>query len=245
MSFQDEEKIRQDIVQAARLLHSREYISGFDGNISVRIGRNRLICTPSAVNKGFLEAKDLVVIDLEGNTLRGNQRSPSSEILMHLLVYAERPEIKAVVHAHPPHCVACTLTGINLSLPIVPETAYHIGAVPTAPYATPGTQEVPQSIRPFINESCAILLERHGSLTLGKDLWGAYNRLESLEHVARILYLSRNLGELIPLTPEQVARLRSAVTSRGLPWKFPDDGQLPPQLVDSIVKRVIEKLEDF
>lgn len=242
MSYQDEEKIRQEIVTVSRLLHSREYISGYDGNVSVRVGRNRLLCTPSGVNKGFLEARDLVVVDLDGNTLRGGGRTPSSEVLMHLLVYQQRPEMNAVVHAHPPHCVACTLTGINLSMPVVPETAYLIGAVPTAPYATPGTQEVPESIRPFIRESCAMLLDRHGSLTMGKDLWAAYNRLESLEHVARILFLARNLGELIPLSAQEVARLRAAVTSRGLPWKFPDDGRLPTQLVDSIVSRVLEKL---
>ena len=239
--YQWEEKLREETVAVARMLHSREYISGLDGNISVRTAPDKLLCTPSGVNKGFLNARDLVVLDLDGRLVRG-KLEPSSEILMHLMVYRERPDVNSVIHAHPPHCVACTLTGISLAVPVVPETAFIFGAVPTAPYATPGTTEVPESIRPFVADAEAVLLERHGSLTVGKDLHQAYNRLETLEHVARILFLARNLGDLNPLSPDELARLRAIVTARGLAWKYPETDHLPNNLVDAIVDRVVKQL---
>ncbi len=239
--YQWEEKLRDEMVAVARMLHSREYISGLDGNISVRSAPDRLLCTPSGVNKGFLNARDLVVLNLDGRQVKG-KREPSSEILMHLMVYRERADVNSVIHAHPPHCVACTLTGISLEVPVVPETAFIFGAVPTAPYATPGTAEVPESIRPFVAEADAVLLARHGSLTVGKDLHDAYNRLEALEHVAKILFLARNLGGLNPLSPEELARLRASVTSRGLPWRFPESSDLPNNMVDAIVDRVVKQL---
>jgi len=241
MSYPLELQVREEMVRAARLMHQRSLIAGHDGNISVRIGPNKLVATPSGVNKGFLHERDLVVVDLEGRKLRGD-REPSSEMLMHLLVYQKREDVGSVVHAHPPHCVACTLVGLSLATPQVPETAFVLGAVPTAPYSTPGTPEVPTSIEPFITRSDAVLLERHGALAVGSDLWDAYNRLEALEHVAHILFLARNLGEVSPLGPDEVARLRSVVEARGLPWRYPTNDSLPRELVDAIVQRVLKEL---
>jgi len=238
MSYPHEVEVRGQIVHAARLMHARGLIAGHDGNISVRVGANRLICTPSGVNKGFLEEKDLVLVDLDGQKLKGRVE-PSSEIRMHLLVYLRRPDVHCVVHAHPPHCIACTLVGVSLTSPQLPETAFVLGAVPTARYSTPGTSEVPESIDPYVSNCDAILLERHGSLTLGRDVMEAYNRLEALEHAAKVLFLARNLGEVSPLDPNAVARLKNSVTSRGLPWKYPDAGE---DLVNAIVARVLEKL---
>jgi L-fuculose-phosphate aldolase len=236
-----EEKIRQDMVLVARRMHDRGFISGYDGNISVRTGQDRLLCTPSGRNKAFIEATDIVVLDMQGKLLRGKSE-PSSEVRMHLAVYKERPEAGCVVHAHPPHAVACTLAGISLAVPQVPETAFILGSVPTAAYATPGTDEVPESIRPFVKSAEAILLARHGAVTVGRDLSEAYDRMEALEHVARVLFLARNLGDLTPLSPAEVARLKESVTSRGIPWRYPESAALPANLVDVIVERVVHKL---
>ena len=242
MSYPFELEVRQQIVQAARLMHGRGLIAGHDGNISVRVAHNKLVCTPSGVNKGFLTERDLVVVDLEGNRLRGNE-SPSSEILMHLLVYQHRPDVGCVVHAHPPHCVACTLVGLSLSTPQVPEAAFVLGAVPTARYSTPGTQEVPDSIEPFIAQHEAILMERHGSITFGTSITEAYNRLEALEHVAQVLFLARNLGEVAPLSDDEIGRLKASVTARGIPWRYPADSSGAP-LTDLIVQKVLEQLRN-
>lgn len=240
MSYPFELEVRQEIVKAARLMHSRGLIAGHDGNISVRVGPGKLVCTPSGVNKGFIEEKDLVMVDLDGRLLRGGAE-PSSEIRMHLQVYRRRDDVGCVIHAHPPHCVACTLVGIRLTEPVVPEAAFVLGAVPTAPYATPGTEEVPRSIEPYIATCRGILLERHGSLTVGADVREAYNRLEALEHVAQLLFLARNLGDVPPLSPEQVRSLKDVVTARGLPWGYPDShGAFG--LTDDIVRKVLEKL---
>lgn len=238
MNRTDVEHAKEQIVQVSHWLHQRGFIGGMDGNISVRLG-NRLVCTPSGVNKGFLASRDLVVTDLAGSVISGNGR-PSSELEMHLEVYRQRADVQAVVHAHPPHCVACTLCGITLTQPIVPELAYTLGAVPTAAYATPGTPEVAASIAPFVAGSQAVLLERHGTLTVGCDLMEAYNRLEGLEHAAHILFLARNLGQLTPLSDQQVQRLRRSVESRGLPWRYAEG--MPHDLADRLVEEVIKRL---
>ena len=241
MSVLDELHVREDIVKVAGLAYGRQYTSGYDGNITVRLARDRILCTPSGMNKGFLRPQDLLVVDLSGETRKGSG-VPSSEVRMHLLVYRERPDVNAVIHAHPPHCVACTLVGISLAVPLVPETAFLLGSVPTAPYATPGTDEVPRAIEPFIKDADALLLARHGSITLGCDVWEAYNRLESLEHVAQTLFLARNLGELVPLSADEVERLRESVTARGLPWKFPGGQGIPASMVEAIVEKVLARL---
>jgi len=238
MAHADMEQLKDAIVQVAHLLHQRGYIGGMDGNISVRVG-SRLLCTPSGVNKGFMNRKEIITTDLEGKVLVGSGK-PSSELAMHLEVYKQRQDVGAVVHAHPPHCVACTLTGIDMTRLVVPELAYTMGAVPTAPYATPGTREVPDSIAAHVGTSQAILLERHGSITFGSTLQEAYDRLEGLEHAAHILFLARNLGTLKPLSDEQVERLRHSVEARGLPWMYTSQGD--EQVVDRIVEQVLERL---
>ena len=241
MSLVNLEKIRQDMVTVARWMHQRGLVGGMDGNLSVRVGKDRLLATPSGVNKGLLETSDLVMTDFSGNPVRGSG-NPSSELMMHLRIYEVRPDVGAVLHAHPPHCVACTLVGLSLTSLVVPELAYSLGAVPTAPYATPGTPEVPASIEPFIANSQAILLARHGVVTFGRDLTEAYNRLEGLEHAARILFLARNLGELVPLDPTEVQRLRESVLARGLSWGFETSAPQRQETVEEIVEMVLKRL---
>lgn len=236
-------KLRDEMVAVARLMHQRGLVGGMDGNLSARVGRDRVLCTPSGSNKGFLRPQDLLLVDLDGTPLRRGT-SPSSEILMHLKAYEKRSDVAAVVHAHPPHAVACTLVGITLTDVVVPELAFSLGAVPTAAYATPGTPEVAQSLEPHIERSDAILLARHGAMTVGKDLWQAYNRMEGLEHAAHILFLARNLGDLVPLGQGELQRLRDSVEARGIPWKMDvgAEGGFPSDLMQAIIEQVLARL---
>jgi L-fuculose-phosphate aldolase len=176
------------------------------GNVSMRLG-DRVLVTPSGVHKGLMEANQVITVDLTGRVLQGAGR-PTSEIRMHLLAYELRPDVGAVVHAHLPYATACTLAGIDLLEPILPEVVITLGGIPTAPYATPGSAAVPEAIREFIREYDAILLSRHGAMTMGRDVTDAYNKMEKLEHTARVVLAARLQGPVSPLPPAEVEKLR-------------------------------------
>jgi L-fuculose-phosphate aldolase len=199
-------QLKQDMVRICQMLHRKNYLAATDGNVSVRLG-DRLLITPSGVNKGLMEADQVLTVDLGGQVLEGEGR-PSSEIRMHLLAYELRPDVAAVVHAHLPYATGCTLAGIDLLEPILPEVVITLGGIPTAPYATPGTPEVPAAIRDFIREYDAILLSRHGAMTVGRDVMDAYNKMEKLEHTARVVLAARLQGPLAPLSAAEVEKLR-------------------------------------
>jgi L-fuculose-phosphate aldolase len=200
------QQLKQDIVCICRLLHRKNYLAATDGNVSVRLG-DRLLITPSGVNKGIMEAEQILTVDLSGRVLEG-EGSPSSEIRMHQLAYEMRPDIAAVVHAHLPYATGCTLAGIDLLEPILPEVVITLGGIPTAPYATPGTIEVPEAIRPFLREYDALLLSRHGAMTVGRNVVDAYNKMEKLEHTARVVLAARLQGPVSPLPAAEVEKLR-------------------------------------
>jgi L-fuculose-phosphate aldolase len=202
----DEQQIKEAIVCICRMLHRKNYLAATDGNVSVRLG-DRVLTTPSGVHKGLMEADQVITVDLFGRVLEG-QGSPTSEIRMHLLAYELRPDIAAVVHAHLPYATACTLAGIDLLEPILPEVVITLGGIPTAPYATPGTEEVPESIRGYIEEYDAVLLSRHGAMTVGRDVKDAYSKMEKLEHTARVVLAARLQGPLPPLSPAEVEKLQ-------------------------------------
>jgi L-fuculose-phosphate aldolase len=166
-----------------------------------------VLTTPSGINKGLMEAYQVITVDLAGRVLTG-EGQPTSEIRMHLLAYELRPDVSAVVHAHLPYATACTLAGIDLLEPILPEVVITLGGIPTAPYATPGTEEVPEAIRGIIEEYDALLLSRHGAMTVGPDVMDAYNKMEKLEHTARVVLAARLQGPLPPLPPAEVEKLR-------------------------------------
>ena len=199
-------QLRQEIVRVCRMLHQKNYLAGTDGNVSVRLG-DQVLITPSGVNKGMMEEDQVITVDLEGRLLAGTGR-PTSELRMHLLVYELRPEAGAVVHAHLPYATACTLAGISLLEPILPEVVITLKGIPTAAYATPGTEEVPKALRDFIQEFDAILLSRHGAITVGRDLMDAYNKMEKLEHTARVVLAARLQGPVSPLSASEVEKLR-------------------------------------
>lgn len=218
MIMKPEIEIRKEIVQVCKLIHARGWISSTDGNVSVRMGHDRILITPSGIHKGFMAERDLIVIDMEGNLIAGAGK-PSSEMRMHLTCYTERPDISAVVHAHPTMSVAFSLAGIKLAKCLLPEVVFTLGSIPTAEYAPPTTEQVPESIKKYIKEFDAIILERHGSVTVGRDIFDAYNTLERMEHVAEMTYHARTLGGAKPLSSEQIENLQKIADAQGWPRK--------------------------
>lgn len=202
-----EHVLRDLICQIGRAMWSRNYVAANDGNISVRLPDGSVLCTPTGVSKGFMTPQMLPVVDLDGTVLRGEHR-PSSELLMHLRVYAEDQTVGAVVHAHPLHATAFAVKGEPLTGLMMPENVVAMPEVPLAPYATPSTTQVPDSIAPFIRTHHGCLLEHHGALTWGPDLMTAYLAMERLEYTAQMTMTLRAIGGERHLSPERVAQIR-------------------------------------
>jgi len=205
-----EHELRQEMIRIGRLMWERGYVAATDGNLSARLGPDRLLVTASGLSKGFLTTDDLVMIQLDGEPVpsyRGRALRASSEISMHLEVYRQRPDVNAVVHAHPPIATAFSIAGVSLARCVIPEVIVTLGSIHTAGYATPGTGEVPAQIREAIRDHEAIILAHHGSLTVGRSLWEAYLRLEKVEHTAEITLAAQQLGRVNTLTPEAVEKL--------------------------------------
>lgn len=192
-----------------KLLYDRGYVAANDGNLSMKTAPDRLLVTPSGVSKGRLTPDMLLVTDMEGNVLEGN-RHPSSETKMHLAVYRGRPDVGAVVHAHPPVSTAFAVCRRGMETPYLSELVTGLGAVPcTLSFAMLSTDQVPRSVEPYLADHCAVLLANHGALTWGEDLWEAFDRMETVEHTAKILLNARLLGDPVALTQEETAELRS------------------------------------
>ena len=205
----DEAAARADIVHIGRLMHQHEYVDGNSGNLSVRLGPDRILVTPAGVAKGFLEPQQLLVIDQQGLPLEPARPGlkPTSELLMHLEAYRRRPDVNAVIHAHPITSVALSIAGISLAECVIPEAIVVLGLVPTLPYATPASEENQRAIREVIVGHDALILKNHGALTVGPNLWSAYLKLETLEHTARTIALAKLLGGTPSLPAEQVEKL--------------------------------------
>ena len=196
----------QAMIEVGRRLDQLGYVPATDGNISVRLSSREILATTSGVKKGFLLPRDFVVIDPLGQVLRGAGR-PSTEIQMHLRIYHDRPDAMAVVHAHPPTATGFAVAGIPLTACVLPEVVATIGAVPLAPYATPSTADLPESIAPFIRDHDAILLANHGVVVFAPTLFDAANRMETVEQFAKILHVATTLGQVNRLTGNQVEQL--------------------------------------
>ncbi len=207
------DSIRRELVAVCRALYQRQLLAATDGNLSVRVG-NELLTTPSGVNKGFIREEDILTVDLTGRVVAGEGK-PTTELLLHLEVYRVRPEAGAVIHAHPPIATAFTIAGISLAEGMLPEVVLTLGAIPTAPYATTGTPEMAAAVRDLLPCYDAILLEQHGALTVGHNLWEAYNRMEKVEHAAWTVWLARQLGRARTLPAEEVAKLTQLGISKG------------------------------
>lgn len=188
----DEQSARRDLIQICHLMYDRSYVVSSDGNVSVQLDDGRVLATPTMTCKGRMTEDLIAVTDLEGRGL--NDRKASSELAMHLLIYRERPDVKAVCHAHPPHGTAFAVAGLPIDQPILSEVILTLGCVPLAEYGTPSTEELSDAMRPLVKHHNALLMANHGAVAYGSDLWQAWDRLETLEHTAKIAILSRVLG---------------------------------------------------
>ncbi|MGH7600838.1 MAG: class II aldolase/adducin family protein [bacterium] len=200
-----EASLRQQICEIGRRMYEKNFVASNDGNISARLDAERILTTPTGVSKGFMTPESMVIVDLDGQPLSSGK--PSSEILLHLFIYRERPEAQAVVHAHPLHATGFAVAGISFEECVTPEIIVTLGSIPLAPYGTPSTHKLPETLRPFVHHNDAFLLANHGAVTVGKDLWDAYYKMERLEHYAHILFISRQLGGEKLLPREQVQEL--------------------------------------
>jgi L-fuculose-phosphate aldolase len=210
-----EASLRADIVEVGRRMYARRYTASNDGNISVRLGAGRLLMTPKSVCKGFMTPEMMCVTDLEGRKLQG-ERDPSSEMLMHLEVYRQRPDIQAVVHAHPPIATGFAVAGIPLDRAVLAEVLTTLGSIPIAAYATPSTAELPEAVRKYIKAHDGMLLANHGALTVGSDLFSAYYKMETIEHFATISLVARLLGRENLIAREEVLRLQDLRGTYGI-----------------------------
>jgi len=220
-----EGELREIICEAGRRMWARNYVAATDGNISARLGEDRYLCTPSGVSKGFMKPGDLVVADGRGEKVSGEGKV-TSEFMTHLAAYEERADVEAVVHAHPPTAVGLSLAGVKLTEALLPEVVYTIGAVPETPYATPATAEGAEVIRPFIREGDAVILDRHGSVTVGRDVFDAYMKLEKLEHACESVFVAHALGNIRRLTGDQIEKLKGVRAAYGVSGKaYPFAGE--------------------
>jgi L-fuculose-phosphate aldolase len=216
-----EQALREEIVRVGRLMYERGLAVAADGNISAPLDEGHVLCTPSGLCKGTMTPDQLIVVDMDGHkvgpgTSANRDLQPTSEVRMHLEAYRQRPDIGGVVHAHPPITVALSIAGVSLADCMLPEVIVTLGLVPTTEYATPASAENVRAIRDLITNHDGIILQRHGTLTVGQDPWEAYMRLESLEQVARITLILQQLGRGEPLPPEQVEKLLAQRQKMGL-----------------------------
>ena len=200
---------RAAIVKTGKMLHHRGYIAACDGNLSVRLNRNQVLVTPTAMSKGGMKPTDLVIVDMAGRKLKG-RREVTSEIGMHLLIYRMRPDVNAIVHAHPRTATGFAAAGIALDQPLACEVVIGLGQIPLAPYGTPGTPELARTLEPLVPQYDAILMANHGVVTYGSDLQSAYMKMETVEHFAQIALVTHILGRQQLLEPEEIEQLIAA-----------------------------------
>jgi L-fuculose-phosphate aldolase len=201
-----EHQSRREIVQLGRMLHAKGFIAATDGNLSVRLDQRRILITPTGMSKGAMRPGDLVVADMDGHRLKG-KREITSEVGMHLLIYRMRPDIQAIVHAHPRTATGFAAAGIALNQPLVCEVVIGLGQIPLAPYGTPGTPELARTLEPLVPDYDAILMANHGVVTYGADLRSAYMKMETVEHFAQITLVTRMLGQQQPLAHGDLQKL--------------------------------------
>ena len=206
--YPSEAQSRADIVEVGRRLWVQGYVASNDGNISVRLSADHILTTPTRVSKGFMTPDMCVVTDMAGVKVRG-ARDASSELKMHLEVYRQRPDVGAVVHAHPATATGFAVAGVPLNRAVLAEVITTLGGIPIADYATPSTAELPAAIREYIKSHDGLLLANHGALAVAPDLFAAYYRMETIEHFAKISLVARTLGRENLLSRDEVTRLQN------------------------------------
>jgi L-fuculose-phosphate aldolase len=206
-----ERKQREEIVRYGHMLHQRGFVAAMDGNLSLRRDNGQILVTPTCVSKGAMRPQDLVIVDLDGNRVSG-RRNVTSEIGMHLLIYRMRPDIKAIVHAHPPTATGFAAAGLPLTEPLVCEVVIGLGSIPLARYGMPGTSELSKTLEPFVPRYDAILMSNHGVVAYADTLEHAYMKMETVEHFAQIALVTHLLGKQQPLKQGEVDKLLIART---------------------------------
>jgi len=223
-----EHKLKKELCEIGKRVYNCGMVAANDGNFSVKLNENEFLCTPTGVSKGFMTPDYICKIDAEGKVLKAKKGfKPSSEIKMHLRVYRERPDVNAVVHAHPLYATSFAIAGIPLEQPIMPEAIITLGSVPIAEYGTPSTDEIPNAISKYLQSYDAVLLANHGALTFADSLLSAYHKMESVEFYARLLYQSKMLGGPKELSPEQVKVLYQLRSYYGMTGKHPGEKASP------------------
>ena len=200
--------ITRDVVLVCHRLYEKGFVTATDGNVSARLECGNILVTPSGLNKGQVEGNDLVEVKADGTPVTLDKKA-STELDMHLYIYQQRPDVQAVVHAHPPHATGFATAHVPLTACLFPEVIIGLGAVPLASYATPSTKEVAESLAPFVSSTDAILLANHGVVTYGKDVEEAYFKMEKVEHAAHITFVARVLGGEKPLSPKEIDKLKN------------------------------------
>lgn len=201
-----EEEAREQLCEIGERLWQLQYVEANAGNMTYRLADGRILATPTMIGKGFMKPGDLVLLDLEGNQLAGERRR-TSEILVHLRILTHRPDIRCVIHCHPPHATTFAITRTPLPDGIHPEKEIFLGQVPIPPYATPGSPEVADALIPYLDEHTVFILASHGTVAGGRGILDAFWKTEVLEAYCRLIILARSLGEPIRLSPEQMDEL--------------------------------------
>jgi len=241
-------EIKQDIVRICGHLDVREYVGGRDGNVSARISETTILITPAGMRKGDVQASDLLLVDRRGNQIEGRGKA-STETGMHVNIYDARPDVRAIVHAHPPAATGFAAAGRGITGCVLPEVIVGLGEVPVVPYALPGTEEVFAALAPILSRHDAFLLANHGVVTVGTDVELAYQRMETVEQSARILLAARLLGGARSLPTEEVERLLESRARYGVREDLAGCELRPSSpssdddaLIEKIALRVLERL---
>ncbi len=243
--------LRREICEVGRRVYQRGYVAANDGNISVRMQDDRILCTPTGVSKGFITEDMLAICDLDGQQVAGTMRI-SSEIRMHLEIYKLRPDVYSVVHAHPPTATGFAVAGIELTQCVLPEVIVSLGGVPLADYGTPGGPDIVEPMKPLLKDYDAILMANHGAVTLGKDVMDAHFKMETVEHFAKIALVAHQLGQVKTLSDGHVNELidlrerfgivgRPSCERSELPLAGGGE-EKPNELVEQITQEVLKKL---
>lgn len=210
-----EREYREEIVHVGRMVWEKGWVAANDGNISFRLDQDRFLCTPTQVCKGLMKPEDLIICDIKGNKISG-VKERTSEFMMHLTVYNLRPDIRAVVHAHPPVATGFAAAGRSLNLALLPEVVIGLGCVPLAGYGLPGTPELTDPMLPLIPKYEALLMGNHGAVCYGEDVYKAFFRMETVEHFARISLVAELLGGAQVLPKQEVNKLIESRTRYGV-----------------------------
>jgi len=242
MSTRSEEQLRADIVEAGRRLYARAYVASNDGNISARLDDSRLLTTPKSVSKGFMTPDMMVIVDYDGKKLSGD-RDASSELPMHLEIYRNRPDVNAVVHAHPPIATGFAVAGIPLTRAVLAEVVTTLGSIPIAEYGTPSTAELPEAVRKYIKAHDGLLLANHGAVTCCRSVMTAYYKMETIEHFAKISLVARLLGREHVFSRDEVERLQGLRGMYGIAAPAPLCADTDVGAADQVLCQVLEAPE--